>query len=85
MKVLTKRLQVLFPEKKYRALERVARTKKRSVGALIRQAVEAQYLKPQRTFGRSRVARIAKLNLPVSDWKVMKGEIMAGALGKRKP
>jgi hypothetical protein len=84
MKVFTKRLQVLFADRKYRALEHVARTKKRSVGALIREAVETQYLKPRRAATKSRVARIAKMNLPVSDWKQMKDEMLAGALGKRK-
>lgn len=84
MKALDKRLQVLFSEQKYHALERVARAKKRSVGALIREAVEVQYLKPQRAVGGSRVARLAKMNLPVSDWKEMKEEVIAGALGRRK-
>ena len=84
MKALAKRLQVLFSEQKYHALERIARAKKRSVGALIREAVEVCYLKPRRAVGGSRVARLAKMNLPVADWKVMKEEIIAGAFGKRK-
>ena len=84
MKVLTKRLQVLFPQQEYHALEHIARVRHRSVGALIREAVAAQYLKPRRTTRRSRAARIAKMKLPVSGWKEMKAEIVAGALRKRK-
>lgn len=84
MRELTRRLHVLFSDQKFHALERVARAQKRSVGSLIREAVEGRYLKRRGPARRGRVGRIAKMNLPVADWKAMKEEIIAGALGKRK-
>jgi predicted nucleic acid-binding protein len=43
---LTKRVEVLFDPDHYRTIERIARSKGKTVGALVRKAVEQQYLKP---------------------------------------
>ena len=43
---LTKRVEVLFDPEQYRALEQLARSRGQTVGALIRKAVEQQYLGP---------------------------------------
>jgi hypothetical protein len=71
-----RRTQVLFPEDEYQRLQRLAREQGRSVGSLVREAVERCYP------GGSREARIAaarrianaRLPLPVQDW----GEIEDG-------
>ncbi len=60
MKVLTRRLQVLFPEQQYHALEQIVQVRKQFVGAPIREAIEAQYLKPPRGRRQNRDARVAK-------------------------
>ncbi len=43
---LTKRVEVLFDPDHYRTIERLARSEGKTVGALVRKAVEQQYLKP---------------------------------------
>ena len=41
---LTKRVEVLFEPEQYRVMEQVARSEGKSVGALVRKAVEQVYL-----------------------------------------
>ncbi|MBI4743453.1 MAG: hypothetical protein HY776_01270 [Actinobacteria bacterium] len=84
MGTLNKRTQVLFAKDKYAFLERIARKKKKSVGALIREAVEEKYLKKESKEKEEIIKRLSKMNLPVSDWESMEEEIILGALGKRK-
>ena len=43
---LTKRVEVLFDPDQYRTLEQLASSQGKSVGALVRKAVEQQYLGP---------------------------------------
>ncbi len=84
MEALSKRVQVLFSKEKHLLLESLARRRGASVGALIRKAVEEQYLKGQRGNRMSILDRISKMNLPVSDWKKMEKEILLGAAKIRK-
>jgi len=84
MGILNKRAQVLFPKDKYAFLESIARKKKKSVGALIREAVEEKYLKKELKEKEEIIKRLYKMNLPVADWESMEEEIILGALGKRK-
>ncbi len=84
MGVLSKRVQVLFPEENYAQLSRLARGKGASVGALIRQAVEEKYLQGQNQRYTEILERLAGMNLPVDEWPKMAAEITQGALGKKK-
>ena len=43
---LTKRVEVLFDPEHYRVIEQLARSQGKTVGALVRKAVEQVYLKP---------------------------------------
>ena len=43
---LTKRVEVLFDPGNYQILEQLARSRGKTVGALVRQAVDQVYLKP---------------------------------------
>ncbi len=43
---LTKRVEVLFDPEHYRVIEQLARAQGKTVGALVRKAVEQFYLKP---------------------------------------
>ena len=43
---LTKRVEVLFDPDHYRVIEQLARSEGKTVGALVRKAVEQQYLRP---------------------------------------
>ena len=51
---LTKRVEVLFDPKQYGLLEQIAHSRSETVGALVRRAVEQQYLGP--TLERRRAA-----------------------------
>ncbi len=46
--MLRKRVEVLFDEKEYRQLEEVAKVRQRSVGSVIREAVEKYVVNPER-------------------------------------
>ena len=77
MTVLTKRVQVLFPEDLWQNLVQQAQLQNRSVGALIRDAVEHAYFtdKAAQKIARSRIVdEIAAMELPVADWAQMERE-----------
>ena len=44
--MLKKRVEILFEPLEYRRLEEIARTRKRSVGSVVREAVERYVLEP---------------------------------------
>jgi hypothetical protein len=81
MTVLTKRVQVLFPEHLWQNLVQQAQLQNRSVGALIREAVEQVYFtdeaEAQKTVRARIVDEIAAMELPVADWEQMERESMA--------
>jgi hypothetical protein len=68
----------LTPEQRTR-LERLAARRGVSVGAVIREAVDAYTGPRTRTRGEALDALLA-LEAPVADWDTMKAEILAGAL-----
>ncbi|MBI4200884.1 MAG: hypothetical protein HY531_01175 [Chloroflexi bacterium] len=43
---LTKRVEVLFDPQQYKLMEQIARSRGETVGALVRRAVNQQYLQP---------------------------------------
>jgi hypothetical protein len=80
--MFTERTQVLLTQEQRRRLERRAKEEHRSVGALIRDAVDAY----TGATGRSRAdAAESQLGLdaPVDEWAVMKAEIERGATGSK--
>jgi predicted DNA-binding protein len=80
MHMFTERTQVLLSRDQVERLKRIAARDRRSVGSVIREAVD-RYLEtvPER---RSEAARrITAMELPVADWETMKAEILRGRLG----
>lgn len=78
--MLSQRTQVLLTPEQRARLERLAEERGTSVGAVIREAVEA-YTRPH---GRSReeaAQALFALDAPVTDWEVMKAEIIREAGG----
>ena len=76
----SERTQVLLTPSQRERLQRIATREGRSLGAVIRDAIDAY------TLPRARAPREALLSLfghgaPVADWDVMKAEIERGALG----
>lgn len=79
MHMFSERTQVLLTPEQRRRLERRAQEEHRSVGAIIRDAVDAY----TGSSGRSRAAAaesLLGLGAPVDDWEVMKAEIERGAM-----
>jgi hypothetical protein len=78
----SERTQVLLTPEQRSRLERIAVRENRSMGAVIRDAIDA-YTLPR---ARSRTEALQALfshNAPVADWETMKAEIEQGALGDK--
>jgi len=76
---LAKRTQVLLEKEQYKQLEQLAKQKRVSVGALIREAIEKVYHIGKKGKIQA-VEKIAAMNLPVDDWEKMEKEIVEGAV-----
>lgn len=76
--MLTERMQVLVTPEQRARLERLAARRRQSVGALIREAIEA-YTAPRQVPRSEAAARLFALEAPVEDWETMKAEIIRGA------
>ena len=71
---LSARVQVLFEPAQVARLQAIAEREGRSVGALIREAVERTYLDRDRAERVAAVDQMARLSLPVADWEQMERE-----------
>lgn len=80
MHMLSERTQVLLTPEQRERIERLARERGISVGAVIREAVDAHTL-PGQTGRETAADNLFRLDAPVADWEVMKAEIIGGALG----
>jgi predicted DNA-binding protein len=78
----TERTQVLLSPEQLQRLKRQARQTKRSVGAVIREAIDA-YTSVPADERRDAIERLVRLDAPVDDWDVMKAEIVAGSIGSQ--
>ena len=80
MRMHSERTQVLLTPEQRGRLERIAAREGRSLGAVIRDAVDA-YTLPGRPRHEALEALFA-LEAPVADWEQMKREIIEGAIGR---
>jgi predicted transcriptional regulator len=81
--MFTERTQVLLSPEQLRRVKRLARRERRSVGAIIREAVDAYTETPAVDDARrAAIERLMALEAPVDDWEVMKAQILAGSLGQ---
>lgn len=78
MHMFSERTQVLLSVEQRRRLERMAVREGRSVGSVIREAIESYTTAGPRSRAEAAEAIIA-MDLPVGDWDHMKAEIIAGA------
>jgi predicted transcriptional regulator len=76
----SERLQVLLTPAQRQRLERLARRDHRSMGAVIRDAIDAYTMPIARTRAEA-LRSLFSQNAPVGDWEQMKAEIELGALG----
>ena len=80
--MFSERTQVLLSKAQLATLKRRARREKKSVGAVIREAVEAYTSTPSDDERRAALGRLMAMELPVDDWPVMKAQIEKGMLGE---
>ena len=78
--MFSERTQVLLSPDQVAKLKRIATHEGRSVGAVIRDAVDS-YVEPADDVRRRAVESIIAMNAPVDDWEVMKAQILASQLG----
>jgi len=78
--MFSERTQVLLSPAQVERLKRIAARDGRSLGAIIRDAVDS-YVDPGLDSRRRAADRILSMNLPVDDWEVMKEQIMRSQLG----
>jgi hypothetical protein len=70
--MLSKRVEVLFDPKQYEGLDREARRRGKSMGWLIREAVERQYLAPSRQERQEAVRWLTSQNFDLPSWEEAK-------------
>lgn len=71
---LEKKTTILFPPDLYEHLTRLARQRRSSVGALVREACEARYGRFDSKDRQAAVRELSSLELPVADARSMKLE-----------
>ena len=78
MCMFDQRMQVLVSRPQRERLERFAARDRKSIGAVIRDAIDAYTIRHTRAPGEA-LASLFALEAPVDDWERMKAEILAGA------
>lgn len=80
MCMFSERTQVLLSPEQVDRLRRIAKRDGRSVGAVIRDAVDAYTFRIADR--QAALERLLAMEGPVDDWEVMKAEILRGAIGE---
>ena len=80
MCMFSERTQVLLSPDQVARLKRIAAREGRSVGAVIRDAVDS-YVDPGDDARHRAVEAILAMNAPVDDWEIMKEQIQRSQLG----
>ena len=78
--MFSERTQVLLSPAQVAKLKQIATREGRSVGAVIRDAVDS-YVDPGDDARHRAAQAITSMNLPVDDWDVMKAEILRSQIG----
>jgi len=78
--MFSERTQVLLSPQQVEKLKRIAARDGRSVGAVIRDAVDS-YVDPGVDVRRRAFEALISMNAPVDDWEVMKAQILESQLG----
>jgi len=79
----SERTQVLLTPAQRERLQRIAVREGRSLGAVIRDAIDA-YTLPRARPRDEALRSLVHLGAPVDDWERMKAEIARGAVGSRE-
>jgi hypothetical protein len=77
--MLKKRVEVLFEPSEYHQLEEIAHGRRRSVGSVVREAVEKYVLQPTHQQKRVALEWILSGEDDLGSWEELKGAISRGA------
>ncbi|MFH1142071.1 MAG: CopG family transcriptional regulator [Chloroflexota bacterium] len=77
---LTKRVDVLFDPEFYGVLEQLARSRGETIGALVRQAVEQQYVRATLAQRRAAWQGIVGQEMDFGSWEEVKAELERGVV-----
>lgn len=80
MCMFTERTQVLLTPEQLARVKRIAARDGRSVGSVIRDAVDS-FVDAEPDRRERALARLLAMNAPVDDWEVMKAQIMDSQVG----
>jgi len=80
MCMFSERTQVLLSPEQLARLKRIAEREERSVGSVIREAVDS-FVEAEPDRRQRALKRLLAMNAPVEDWDVMKAQIMQSQLG----
>ena len=80
MCMFSERTQVLLSPEQLARLKRIAERDGRSVGSVIREAVDS-FVEAEPDRRQTALKRLLAMNAPVDDWEVMKAQIMKSQLG----
>ena len=80
MCMFSERTQVLLSPEQLARLKRIAERDGRSVGSVIREAVDS-FVEAEPDRRQRALARLLAMDAPVDDWEVMKAQIMKSQLG----
>ncbi|MBI2910047.1 MAG: ribbon-helix-helix protein, CopG family [Chloroflexi bacterium] len=72
---LTKRVELLLDPDEYAELAEIARRRKESIGALIRRALEREYLQPTREQKRAALRQLLSQDIDFGSWERAKKDI----------
>ena len=78
--MFSERTQVLLSPEQLARLKRIAERDGRSVGSVIREAVDS-FVEAEPDRRQRALKRLLAMNAPVDDWDVMKAQIMKSQLG----
>jgi predicted transcriptional regulator len=78
--MFSERTQVLLSPEQLARLKRIAEREGKSVGAVIRDAVDS-FVEAEPDRRQRALKRMLAMNAPVDDWEVMKAEILKSQLG----
>ncbi len=80
--MLSKRAEILFDPKQYAELECEARRCGKSVGSLVREAVEREYLLPSREERKAALKELLSIRLDIGSWEEAKELILRSYLDR---
>ncbi len=78
--MFSERTQVLLSPGQLATLKRIAARDGKSVGAIIREAVDS-FVEAEPDRRQRALKRLLAMNAPVDDWEVMKAQILKSQLG----